>query len=39
MVDAPDAIVRRNLWRVVSLVVPGAVISHRTAIEMRPASS
>ena len=37
MVDAPDAIIRRNLWRVVSLVVPGTVVSHRTAIEMRPA--
>ena len=37
IVDEPDVIVRRNLWRVVSLLVPGAVISHRTAIEMRPA--
>ena len=37
MVDAPDSIIRRNLWRVVSLVVPGTVVSHRTAIEMRPA--
>ncbi len=37
MVDAPETKVRRNLWRVVSLVVPGAVVSHRTAIEMRPA--
>jgi hypothetical protein len=35
--DEPIAIVRRNLWRVVSLLVPGAVVSHRTAIEMRPA--
>jgi hypothetical protein len=37
MVDSPETIVRRNLWRVVSLVAPGSVISHRTAIEMRPA--
>ena len=37
MVDEPAAIIRRNLWRVVSLLVPGAVVSHRTAIEMRPA--
>jgi hypothetical protein len=37
VVDEPELIVRRNLWRVVSLLVPGAVISHRTAIEMKPA--
>src|SRR5215216_1388758 len=37
MIDEPAAIIRRNLWRVVSLLVPGAVVSHRTAIEMRPA--
>lgn len=37
MVDEPAAIIRRNLWRVVSLLVPGAVVSHRTATEMRPA--
>jgi len=37
MTDEPAAIIRRNLWRVVSLLVPGAVVSHRTAIEMRPA--
>lgn len=32
----PD-VVRRNLWRVVGLVTPGAVITHRTAFESRPA--
>lgn len=37
MMEEPAEIVRRNLWRVVSLLVPGAVVSHRTAIEMRPA--
>lgn len=36
MTDAPAAIVRRNLWRVVSLLAPGTVISYRTAIEMAP---
>ena len=36
-VDEPEAIIRRNLWRIVSLLAPGTVISHRTAIEMKPA--
>jgi fido (protein-threonine AMPylation protein) len=36
MVEQPDAIIRRNLWRVVSLLFPGTVVSHRTALEMRP---
>ncbi|MHB2035091.1 MAG: Fic family protein, partial [Gemmatimonadaceae bacterium] len=35
--DAPAAIIRRNLWRVVSLLAPGTVISYRTALEMAPA--
>lgn len=34
--DPLDAIVRRNLWTVVGLLFPGTVISHRTALEMRP---
>lgn len=33
----PARIVSRNLYQVVSLLTPGAVISHRTAIENRPA--
>ncbi|HEY5220401.1 MAG TPA: Fic family protein [Gemmatimonadaceae bacterium] len=37
MTDAPAAIIRRNLWRAVSLLAPGTVVSHRTAIEMTPA--
>ncbi len=37
MTDAPAAIIRRNLWRVVSLLAPGTVISYRTAIDMAPA--
>src|SRR5207244_2421517 len=36
MVEEPEAIVRRNLWQVVSLLFPGTVLSHRTALEMRP---
>ncbi len=38
MTDEPAAIVRRNLWPVVSLMAPGAVIGYRTAFEMAPAS-
>lgn len=37
MTDPPAAIIRRNLWRVVSLLAPGSVISYRTALEMMPA--
>ncbi len=33
----PARIVSRNLYHVISLLVPGTVISHRTAIENRPA--
>lgn len=36
MVEDPEAIIPRNLWRVVSLLFPGTVVSHRTALEMRP---
>lgn len=38
MTDAPAAIIRRNLWPAVSLLAPGAVISYRTALEMKPAN-
>jgi len=37
MTDAPEAIVARNLWPVVALLMPGAVVSHRTALENRAA--
>lgn len=37
LTDSVEDIVRRNLWRVVALLAPGAVIGFRTAIEMRPA--
>ena len=37
MLDAPEAVVSRNLWRIVALLAPGAVVSHRTAFENRPA--
>jgi hypothetical protein len=35
--DELDAVVARNLWRIVDLLVPGAVVAYRTAFEMRPA--
>ena len=37
LVEAPEAVVRRNLWHVVALLLPGYVVSHRTAMELRPA--
>ncbi|GHU10912.1 Fic family protein [Alphaproteobacteria bacterium] len=35
MVDDIDGIVRRNLWRVVGLLYPRAVVSERTGVEMK----
>ena len=37
MRDTPEAIVSRNLWPIVALLMPGTVVSHRTAFENRPA--
>lgn len=34
--EAPESIVRRNLWQIVGLLLPDAVISHRTALDGRP---
>lgn len=34
--DAPEAVIQRNLWQIVGLLFPGAVVSHRTALEGRP---
>jgi hypothetical protein len=36
MTDQPAEIIQRNLWRVLALLFPGGVISHRTALELRP---
>lgn len=36
MTADPADVVRRNLWRVVGLLAPGAVIGYRTAFEMGP---
>jgi len=35
--DAPEAIVRRNLWQIVAGYFPGALIADRTALENAPA--
>ena len=37
VLDAPETVVARNLWPIVALLMPGAVVSHRTAFENRPA--
>jgi hypothetical protein len=36
MLDAPAAIVRRNLYPILGRLFPGAVVSHRTALEAKP---
>ena len=38
LVDAPEAIVRRNLWDIVAGYFPGALIADRTALENAPAA-
>ena len=37
VLDAPETIVSRNLWPIAALLMPGAVVSHRTAFENRAA--
>lgn len=37
MIDDVDKIVWRNLWDIVKLLYPGAIISDRTALELKPA--
>jgi hypothetical protein len=34
--DAPEEIIRRNLWHLTGELLPGAVVSHRTALELKP---
>jgi hypothetical protein len=36
LADTPEAIIGRNLWQVISLLFPGTVVSHRTALTQRP---
>lgn len=31
--DAPEQVVRQNWWQILALLTPGAVVSHRTALE------
>jgi len=38
LTDTPEAIVRRNLWNIVSAYFPGSLIADRTALENKPAS-
>ena len=33
LVDPPESIVRRNLYRILGRYYPGAVVSHRSALE------
>ena len=36
LTDTPESIVGRNLYRIIGLLYPGALISHRSAFELRP---
>jgi Fic family protein len=36
LLDKPEVIVVRNIWNIVGIFAPGAVVSHRTALENRP---
>jgi len=35
-IDAPTEIIARNRWRILGLLAPGATVSFRTALSMRP---
>jgi hypothetical protein len=37
LTDAPEAIVKRNLWQIIGQFVPEALIADRTALELKPA--
>jgi fido (protein-threonine AMPylation protein) len=34
--DPPEDIIKRNLWHLTGELLPGAVVSHRTALELKP---
>ncbi len=38
LTDTPDSIIKRNLYSIVGRLYPGALISHRSAFELRPSA-
>ena len=36
MVDVPELVVKKNLWQIVSMLCPGGLVSHRTALDAAP---
>ena len=38
LTDTPENIVRRNLYKIIGQLYPGALISHRSAFELRPSA-
>ena len=38
LTDTPEIIVRRNLYMIIGQLYPGALISHRSAFELRPSA-
>lgn len=37
--EAPEEIVRRNVFKIIGALYPGTILSHRSALEFRPTSS
>ena len=38
LTDTPDSIIKRNLYTIIGKLYPGALISHRSAFELRPSA-
>lgn len=36
LLDPPEQVVKKNLWQIVSLLCPGGLVSHRTALQAGP---
>ena len=36
LIDSPQDIIRRNRWRAIGLLAPGAILSYRTGVYLRP---
>ena len=39
LLDNPEAIIRRNLYHILGELYPGAILSHRSALEFKPTST
>ncbi|MFZ1678274.1 MAG: Fic family protein [Saprospiraceae bacterium] len=39
LLDTPETIIRRNLFQILGVLYPGAVLSHRSALEFKPTTT